>query len=179
MSGENKNRYTAKHAAKDVAMFGVLVALSLILSYIEAQIPVFAAVPGMKIGLTNIVVVSMLYAYGEGEALLINIVRILLVAILFGNGVSIIYSLAGGIVSYLVMIIGKRVFRLSVMVVSTLGAVFHNVAQVVVAMILLNTSKLSWYMLILWFTGIVSGLIIGFLSSVIARLILVNNHDFH
>lgn len=154
---------------KKVARYGLLIAAALILSYIEAQIPAFFAVPGMKLGLTNLVVLLALYLMGSRSALAINFVRIFLVAVLFGNGMSLAYSAAGGLLSGLVMILLKRTGRFGVVTVSIAGGVAHNIGQILVAMALLKTSALAWYLLILWFTGIASGAVIGTLGGLLCR----------
>ena len=152
---------------KTIARYGLLIALALILSYAEAQIPAFFAVPGMKLGLTNLVVLLALYRMGSGSAVTINMIRIVLVALLFGNGMSLAYSAAGGLLSGGVMILLKKTGRFSVVTVSIAGGVMHNVGQILVAMVLLGTSSLAWYLLILWFTGIASGAVIGILGGLL------------
>ncbi len=155
----NKTRRTA--------LYGLLIALALIISYVETQIPALIAVPGMKIGLTNIVVLMALYLIGEKSAVVINIIRIMAVSMLFGNGVSFIYSLAGGLLSGAVMIVLKRLDKFSMTGVSIAGGISHNCGQVAAAMLMLNTASLAWYLAVLWFSGMVSGLVVGLLGSVI------------
>lgn len=152
-----------------VALFGILVSLALILSYVESMIPPFYAVPGMKVGLTNIVVLAALYRLDEKSALTINLVRILLVSVLFGNGVSYIYSLAGGLLSGLIMILLKRIGRFSLLAVSIAGGIFHNVGQILAAMVMLSTAAIGYYLAILWFSGLAAGLVIGLVSAGVIR----------
>lgn len=151
------------------ARYGLLMALALILSYVEAQIPAFFTVPGMKLGLTNVVVLFALYGMGEGSALVINLLRIVLVSVLFGNGMSMAYSVAGGLLSGLVMILLKKTGQFSIPAVSVAGGVAHNVGQILAAMFLLGTRSLAWYLLVLWFTGLASGLLIGLLGAEVIR----------
>ena len=151
------------------ARYGLLVALALILSYVEAQIPAFFTVPGMKLGLTNVVVLFALYSLGEGGAVAINLLRIVLVSVLFGNGMSMAYSVAGGLLSGAVMILLKKTGQFSIPAVSVAGGVSHNVGQILAAMVLLGTRSIAWYLLVLWFTGIASGLVIGLLGAEIIR----------
>jgi heptaprenyl diphosphate synthase len=132
-----------------IARYSLLIAVALILSYVEAQIPAFFAVPGMKLGLTNLVVLVALYLMDEKSAILINLLRIVLVSVLFGNGMSLAYSVAGGLLSGLVMILLKRTGRFSIVAVSVAGGVAHNIGQILVAMVLLGTGSLAWYLLIL------------------------------
>lgn len=152
-----------------VAQYGLLVAIALILSYIEAQIPAFFAVPGMKLGLTNIVVLIALYQMGVRSALLINILRVLLVSLLFGNGMSLAYSLAGGLLSWAVMVGLKKTGRFHMVTISIAGGVAHNIGQILVAMLILGTTALAWYLLVLWFTGLASGAVIGVIGGELCR----------
>jgi heptaprenyl diphosphate synthase len=154
---------------KQIAQYGLLIAMAMILSYVEAQIPAFFAVPGMKLGLTNVVVLYALYCMGDKSALMINFIRIFLVSMLFGNGISIAYSIAGGLLSGLVMIILKKTRKFGIVTVSIAGGVAHNIGQILVAMYLLEVTAIAWYLLILWFTGIVSGLLIGVLGGELCK----------
>ena len=152
-----------------IAKYSLLIALAMILSYLEAQIPAFFAVPGMKLGLTNVVVLTALYLMDAKSAMLINLLRIFLVSVMFGNGMSLAYSAAGGILSGIVMILLKRTGKFSIVTVSAAGGVCHNVGQVLVAMALLETRSLGWYLLILWFTGLAAGLAIGILGGMLVK----------
>lgn len=154
---------------KKTALYGLLTALALILSYIESQIPVFFAVPGMKLGLTNLVVLLALYLLGSGGAFAINFARILLAGLLFGNGASIIYSLCGGMLSTLVMVLLFRTEKFQVITVSIAGGVSHNIGQILAAAVLLKTASLAWYLLVLWFSGMAAGTVIGFLGGMLCR----------
>lgn len=152
-----------------LALYGVLIALALVLSYAESQIPVFFAVPGMKLGLTNLVVVVALYKLGDKSAFSINLIRILLVSLLFGTVMSLWFSLAGGLLSTLVMIFLKHTNKFGVVVVSMVGGVTHNIGQLLVAMVVLQTKQLGWYLVILWFTGLITGALIGLLGGELVR----------
>jgi heptaprenyl diphosphate synthase len=154
---------------KVIAQYGLIIAMALILSGIEAQIPAFFALPGMKLGLTNIVILFALYRMGAKSALQVNLLRILLVALMFGNGVSLAYSVVGGILSTLAMIALKKIGKFSIITVSIIGGVMHNLGQILVAMILLETVSLAWYLLILWFTGIASGFVIGLIGGELCK----------
>lgn len=150
---------------KRLALYGLLAALALVLSYIEAMIPTFFAVPGMKLGLTNLVVLVALYRMGTKPAMVINFARILLTSILFGTVVSLWYSLAGGLLSGIVMILLKNTGKFQPLTVSVAGGVMHNVGQILVAMVIMQTNAIAWYLLVLWISGIVAGAIIGVLGS--------------
>lgn len=154
---------------RKIATYGMMVALALIMSYIEAQIPAFVAVPGMKLGLTNIVVVVALYLIGPKSAMFINVIRIILVSLLFGNTMSFAFSIAGGMISTVVMLLLKKIDRFGVIGVSAAGGISHNIGQILVAMVLLHTSAIAWYLPILWISGIVSGIVIGVISGIVTN----------
>ncbi len=158
-----------------IALYGVLAALAMIMSYIEMQIPAFFAVPGMKLGLTNIVVLVALYKFGDRSALVINVVRIIVVSILFGSVMSFAFSFAGGMLSTIVMIFLKKADKFSTIGVSVAGGLTHNIGQILVAMIILNTQAIAWYLPILWITGIGSGLVIGIIGAIICSKIVIRD----
>lgn len=160
-----------KGNTKKIAVYGMFVALALIFSYLESQIPSFFPVPGMKLGLTNIIVVLALYKMGSGSAMVVNILRIVLVSLMFGGPSAMMYSLAGGLLSTVVMIILKKTGRFKVVTVSIAGGIFHNVGQICIAMFALNTTGIVWYLAVLWLTGAASGTLIGILGyELIKRL---------
>lgn len=152
-----------------IALWGLLVAVAMVLSWVEAQIPAFFAVPGIKLGLTNLVVLAALYCLSEKDAVLINLLRILLVGFTFGNMFSLLYSIAGGLLSGLTMILIKRFGKFDITAVSVAGGIMHNVGQILVAMVVLETKSLLYYLPVLWISGIVAGLVIGLLSKEVVR----------
>ncbi|MBE6740067.1 MAG: Gx transporter family protein [Ruminococcaceae bacterium] len=142
----------------------------MILSYIEVILPpLFPAVPGIKMGLANIIIVFLLYRRGPLLAGAVSLVRILLVALLFGNTMSLMYSLAGGVLSFIVMILLRRLKFLSTVGVSVAGGVFHNVGQILAAMVLLDTNQLAYYLVMLIITGTVSGIFIGLCGATLVK----------
>lgn len=153
------------------ALRGMLIATAFILSWIESQIPVFITIPGIKLGLTNIIVLVALYKLSTKDAIILNIVRIILVGLTFGNTFSLLYSLSGGIVSCIFMIVLKKTGRFGIKNVSMIGGLTHNIGQILIAMIILNSSAVLYYLPILWFSGILSGIIIGLLSGIIVNRI--------
>ncbi len=144
------------------------VALSMILSFVESQIPPLAAVPGVKMGLSNIVTVSLLYIYGWRDAGLISLVRIFLSALLFGNAVALIYSLSGALLSFSTMLIAKRFLPFGVLGVSVLGGVMHNAGQILAAAVVMETGAIALYMIPLAISGTLAGITVGILSGIIA-----------
>ncbi len=150
---------------RKVAVLGVFLALALICSYIESLIPFYFGVPGMKLGLTNIVVVLLLYFYGTKEALTVSFMRILLAGFMFGNAFSIIYSLAGGLLSLFVMAILKKTKLFHMIGVSICGGITHNLGQIIVAMIVVDNYYLFSYFPFLFIGGAITGLLIGLLAQ--------------
>ena len=137
----------------------------MILSYIESILPVFVGIPGAKLGLPNMVIVLLLYLIGAKEAVCVNILRILLSGFLFGNLFSILYSLAGGLLSLAVMVILKKRGSFSVFGVSMAGGVFHNVGQLIVAMLVVETFSVAYYVPVLLIAGVITGFIIGVVAN--------------
>lgn len=156
-----------KMSTRRITTYGILIALALILSYVEAQIPAFVAIPGMKLGLTNIVVLTALYSLDSKSAMFINIIRIVIVAILFGNAMSFAFSIAGGMLSTVVMMLLKKTNRFRIIGVSAMGGISHNVGQILTAMVLLGTKAIAWYLPVLWVSGIFSGVIIGLIGGLV------------
>lgn len=143
------------------AYFGVFTALALIFSYLETFIPLPVGIPGIKLGLANLLTVILLYKQNVKEALLLSIVRIILSGFLFGNMFSILYSLAGGLVSLLVMAVLKHTGKFSVIGVSAAGGAAHNMGQLLVAMAAVETYRVGYYFPVLLVAGILTGLLIG------------------
>lgn len=161
-----------KRKSKTVAFGGICVALALIFAYIEVLIPpLFTALPGIKMGLPNIIIVFLLYRKGPVFAGIVSFVRILLVSMLFGNMMALMYSLAGGVLSLLVMIILRRLDFLSSVGVSVAGGVTHNVGQIIMAALLLETAELGYYLVVLAVTGTVAGIFIGLCGALLIRRI--------
>lgn len=148
-----------------VAYFGVFVALALIFSYLESLIPFHIGIPGVKLGLANLIIVIVLYKMDIKAAYLLSVARIVLAGFLFGNLFSILYSLAGGLLSLTVMVLLKKKGGFSIMGVSIAGGVAHNIGQMIVAMIVVETYSVIYYIPVLLIAGLVTGLIIGIASA--------------
>lgn len=148
-----------------VAYFGVFTALALIFSYVESLIPIHMGIPGVKLGLANLIIVIALYKMSIRETYILSIVRIVLAGFMFGNLFAIFYSLAGGILSLTIMSILKKTDKFSVFGISMAGGVFHNVGQLVMAAFVLESISIGYYFPVL----LVSGLLTGFLIGIIAN----------
>lgn len=150
---------------RKTAYLALFLALALICSYVESLIPINFGIPGVKLGLTNIVVVLMLYTVGAKEAFGVSMMRILLVGFLFGNLFSICYSLAGGILSFLVMAGLKKWDRLHVISVSISGGLSHNIGQILLAAVIVSNFNILYYIPVLILAGVLTGLVIGLVSQ--------------
>lgn len=154
-----------KNKAGRAALGGMLLALALIFGYVETLLPLSFGIPGVKLGLANLVILSCLYVISVPEVLLLLVARILLSGFFFGNGMMILYSLAGGLLSFCVMLIGKKTNRFSMAGVSILGGVFHNLGQLLLAVVLVWNEKLFFYFPVLLLSGALTGALIGLLSQ--------------
>ena len=155
--------------SKDVALYGLLLALALVLSWLESLVPLSFAVPGIKLGLPNVAVVFALYRLRWRDAALLSLLRALLVSLLFGNLFALAYSLAGAALSLLVMGGLKRTEQFGITAVSVSGGVAHNLAQIAVAAVVLETSRLVWYLPALLVSGTVAGICIGLLAAMLVK----------
>lgn len=158
-----------KKTAEGLAFLSVATALAMILAFVESQIPPLSAVPGVKLGLANIVTVFLLYRLGWREAVAVSAIRILLSALLFGSFVSLMYSAFGAALSLLVMIPSKRFLPFSPIGVSILGAVSHNAGQILAALILLGNAAIVYYLVPLVISGTLAGVCIGILGGIVAE----------
>lgn len=157
---------------KKLAVLGLCTAVALILAYVESMLPpLFHAVPGIKIGLPNIIIVFVLYRFGLREAAAVSLIRMVAVSFMFGNMMALVYSLAGAFLSMAVMAVFKKLNFLSVVGVSVAGGVFHNVGQILTAMLLLGTAELGYYLIVLAITGTVSGVFVGLCGAIIVKRI--------
>jgi heptaprenyl diphosphate synthase len=161
-----------RNRAKTVAFLGLCTALALVLAYAESLIPpLYPSLPGIKMGLPNIIVIFLLYKRNAKAAIAVSLLRMVLVAVLFGNGMMLLYSLAGGGFSMLAMILLEKTDWLSVVGVSIAGGVMHNAGQILMAMLLLDTTELGYYLVVLTVTGILAGIFVGLCSAALIRKI--------
>ena len=152
-----------------VAVFGVFTSLALILSYVELLIPINFGIPGMKLGLANLLVVILLYKGCPRDALLLSVIRILLSGLIFGNMFSIFYSLGGGLLSLAVMVFLKKTGQFTVAGISIGGGASHNVAHLLVAMFVVQTYQVGYYLPVLLIAGVITGAVIGILSAEVLK----------
>lgn len=151
--------------ARRVALYGMLTALAFVLSYVESLVPVTLGIPGVKLGLANLVVLIALYTLDLKGAFVISVVRIVLSGLTFGGLFSMLYSLAGGLFSFAVMAILSRKKVFGTVGVSVCGGVAHNIGQLLVAMAVLETESVWYYFPVLLISGSVAGVLIGLLGG--------------
>lgn len=153
--------------SRSVATYGMLIALAFILSYIESIIPVPVPIPGIKVGLANLVVITALYLLGPKQAFALSMLRIILVGFTFGNLSTMLFSFAGGMISWLLMVGAKKVKGFSMTGVSILGGIGHNMGQILVAMWIVHNGNLVYYLPFLIISGLVTGAAIGIVGALI------------
>ncbi len=149
---------------KKVANYGVLVTLALVASYVETLIPISLGVPGAKIGLANLITIVALFLMGWKDAFAISIIRIVLAGFLFGNLFAIFYSLAGALLSLLIMMFLKKL-EFGTVAVSCAGGVAHNIGQISFAALLVENSRLFYYLPVLLIAGVLAGIVIGIIGG--------------
>ena len=164
-----KSKKTIANNTQKLTLLAVLLSLALILGYVESLIPIMPGVPGVKLGLSNIVLLICLYTVGIKETIVLMLLKILLSTALFGNVSVMMYSLAGGVLSVVFMVIAKYLLRLSVIGTSVVGGVFHNVGQVSLAIIILHQRLLLNYMAVLVIVGILTGILTGVITLLLLK----------
>ena len=159
-------RRSTKSYARKMAFLGLCTAVAMVLAYVEILLPpLLTMAPGIKLGLPNIAIIFILYRYGVKEAAAVSFVRIAAVSLLFGNPMTFAYSVAGGFLSLTAMAVLRKLDLLSMVGVSVAGGVLHNVGQILMAMFLLETAGLGYYLIVLTVTGMVSGIFVGLCGS--------------
>ena len=155
--------------SKKVAFLGLSIGLAMILSFVESQIPALVAVPGIKVGLPNLVIVFMLYRIGFKEAVTVSIIRIILVSILFGNLQTMTFSIAGAALSLLGMLLLKKLNWFSCITVSIVGGILHNVGQIIAACLWTQTAAIAYYLPVLLISGVLAGALVGLISGLLVE----------
>lgn len=166
-----------KFDTRRLTFLGLGVALAMILSYVEFLLPpIWSAVPGIKIGLPNIIILYLFFKSGTADAALVSLVRLLLSALLFGSVLTLLYSFFGALLSFAVMLVLKKSNLFSVVGISIAGGVFHNLGQILVAMVVLRTAEIGYYMIILTVTGILAGLFVGIIGALMIKHVDVKKY---
>ena len=151
-----------------LTLCGVLTALAMIFGYIESVISVPLPVPGIKVGLPNIAIITILYVVGI-KAVAVNLIRITLTAVLFGNLNSFLFSMSGAVLSMIIMIILKKIQFFSSVGVSVAGGVLHNIGQIIAAVFIMGSGAIVYYLPVLMITGTVTGAVIGIVSAMVVK----------
>lgn len=157
--------------SKKTAIYGMLIALAFLLSYVETLIPFSIPIPGIKLGLANLVVLVALYSLGVRGAFAISMVRIVLSGLTFSSLFVMLYSLGGGLLSFFVMAAAKRSGCFGITGVSVLGGVAHNLGQLLVAILVVHTPTLLFYVPALLMAGTVAGALIGLIGGLVTERI--------
>lgn len=171
MTQSPHNTASRKSSAQFVARVALLAALALIFSYVEAIIPYNPGIPGIKLGISNIVTVIALYKFGWKDAAAVSVIRIVIAGLLFTGVFGMLYSLAGALVSFAGMVILKKTNLFSVIGVSMAGGVLHNLGQLLVAAALIEDLRMFFYFPVLLFSGIAAGILVGIASTMILRVL--------
>lgn len=154
---------------KKVAFLGISVALAMTLSFFESLIPPFVAIPGIKIGLANLVIIFVLYKLSFWAAISVSAVRVVLSSLLFGNLQIFVFSIVGALLSLVGMVLLKKTNLFSHITVSVVGGVLHNIGQIAVAVLWTRTPQIALYLPILLITGTFAGVIIGVVAGLISK----------
>jgi heptaprenyl diphosphate synthase len=156
---------TQSERLHDMTVLALLFALAMIFSFVESRLPTFIPIPGVKLGLCNIVVIFTLLRLGAPSAIAVSLPRVLLSSILFGNAAAFLYSLAGAILSLAGMILLKKTHLFSPVGISVTGGVLHNIGQLLMAWLVLGTAGVMYYLPVLLIAGTVAGTLIGLVAA--------------
>lgn len=156
---------------KRLCTLALMIALAFAFSYLESLIPFNFGIPGIKLGIANLVVIIALYTMNAKDALFISIIRILLSGLAFSGPFAMIYSLIGGLLSFLVMFIAKKSNKFSPIGVSALGGTVHNFGQILVAAVVMRTYRIIYYFPILMIVGLLTGILNGIIADIIIKRI--------
>ena len=156
-----------KLSTKTIALLAMMIAIALVFSYVETLIPINFGIPGVKLGLANLAIVAVLYIMGGKQALFVSVVRIVLSGFLFANLASILYSLAGGLLSLAIMGLLQKTKKFPGVLVSVIGGICHNVGQLIVAMFVVESLSLTVYLPVLLIAGFLTGLLIGIVCQLV------------
>jgi len=162
-----------RNDSKKLTTLALSVAIAMILSFVESKIPLFVAIPGIKVGLANIAVVFTLYKIGAKEAIAVSLVRVVLVSMIFGNIESMLFSLTGATLSFVVMFLMKKYTPLTEVAVSVSGGIMHNIGQIGAASVIMGTNVVSYYLPFLILSGTIAGIVVGVASAILIKKVKV------
>ncbi len=154
--------------ARHITTLAVCVAVALMLSFVESRIPPLVPIPGIKLGLANIAIIFVLYRLGARDAICVSLLRVCLSSLLFGSVTSFIYGMSGAVLSLLIMILLRRT-PLGTVGVSSLGGVSHNLAQIAMASLIMQTNIVLYYLPYLVLSGTIAGIVIGISGAVLVK----------
>ena len=162
-----------KNRSIKITTFALTISVAMLLSYIESRVPAFVAIPGIKVGLANIAVIFTLYKFGARAAVTVSIIRVILIATLFGTPVSFIYSVSGATLSLILMILLRKLTPLTEVAVSVTGGVAHNIGQIAAASFMLSTNVVLYYLPFLLVSGTIAGIVVGVSSAILVKRIKI------
>ena len=157
--------------SRKVAYYGIFAALSILMGYVETIIPLPLPVPGIKLGLSNVIVLLALYVMGTKEAFYISVIRVFISALLFRGFLGFWYSMSGAFLSYIVMVLAMKTGKMSAIGVSVLGGIFHNIGQIAVAWVILGRGVVFYLVPILMVSGVATGFAIGVVAGYCTKYI--------
>ena len=169
-----EDRKKMRNNTRKLTYLALTVSFALILSFIESRIPAFVAIPGVKVGLANIAIIFTLYKFGLKEAIAVSFIRVILVSMLFGNPISMIYSICGAALSLTVMMLLKKFTPLGEVTVSVSGGIMHNIGQIMTASIILGTNVVDYYLPFLLISGTIAGIVVGIASGLMISKVKFN-----
>ena len=173
------DRHHTKKKTTDVKMIAtcaLFTAIAMIFSYIESFIPIPFPVPGFRLGFANIAILSVLYLYGVKEAFIVNVIRIVLSSLLFGNINSFFFSMAGGMAALAVMALLKKTEKLSIIAVSAIGGTVHNILQVIIAVWVLGSPAVAYLIPVFIIIGVATGIVCGIVAGIFLKHTKTNIH---
>lgn len=150
---------------KKIPYYGLFAALAILMGYVEMLIPVPVPIPGVKLGLANVIIIIMMYFMDTKSAFFVSLIRVILSGLLFAGFAGLLYSLSGAMLSFLVMALLKKTDKFSIVGVSIAGGVFHNVGQIIVATLAVENVKMAYYLPFLLVSGVVTGMLIGIVAK--------------
>lgn len=150
---------------KKIPYYGLFAALAILMGYVELMIPIPVPIPGVKLGLANVIVILAMYYMDTKGAFFISLIRVLLSGLLFAGMAGLLYSLAGAMLSFLVMALLKKTGKCSIIGVSLAGGVCHNVGQIMVAAMVVENVRMAYYLPFLLVSGVVTGVLIGIVAK--------------